>query len=231
MLTATIRIGATTGTTISHSLRRRAACPRPERFVLGVTARRAVGGAGWPELVGEDRFALVETPDIADALLHRAMLAGGAARRGRARRLTPASCAIAAAPEGPTLPEILAMRLHALGVVPAHAERHIGAPGQLDHRTARLGVAGEHDRSPRDHRAGTRANPGTAARASAGAAVTRHSRPMCTGTGPTYSGQHRGGLRGSVPPRFTKMRWLGDAPTRAFQSSAKAPGVAEEASR
>ena len=84
--------------------------------------------------------------------------------------LTPAAWAISAAPVVPHWPTCLAVLVHDLLVVPAHAEHHVGAPRQVDHGLAGLGVAGEDDAALRAVQAvGQRVEPGLDVR-SAGAA-------------------------------------------------------------
>src|SRR2546430_17464747 len=97
----------------------------------------------------EDDLALVDPPDVADALFHDRMAGeiGAGVREDEppdAGGMSHAGGAL-----GPALAAGLAVGVHGVLVVPAHAHKRVGAPRQIDDALAGLGVAGEDDAAGR----------------------------------------------------------------------------------
>src|SRR5260370_41561370 len=96
-------------------------------------------------LRGEDDLALVDLPDVADALFHDRMTGemGADVRQDEppnAGRLGHAGSTL-----GPALAAGFPVRIHGVLVVPAHAHERVGAPRPGHDTLAGTGVAGEDD--------------------------------------------------------------------------------------
>src|SRR6266850_6504886 len=97
----------------------------------------------------EDDLALVDPPDVADALFHDRMTGEIGANVREDEPPDAGRLGHAGGARGPALAASLAIGVHRVLVVPAHAHERVGAPRQVDDALAGLRVAGEDDAASR----------------------------------------------------------------------------------
>ena len=96
------------------------------------------------QLVREDDVAVVDGAYVAEALFHWAVPREVGPDMHESERPYSGLLGHAGRPGSAALAVRLAVSLHSLLVVPAHAEHDVRIPRKVDHGLARLGVAGEH---------------------------------------------------------------------------------------